>query len=274
MLLQGRGIRFRLTRLWSRTRTLAELGWLLFLRDFRARFRQTFLGSVWAVGQQLISYMPMVLVGGQLGLGGDKDPGAYAMHSLFGLLIWQMFWDGLFSAQWIGRRMRGVLAEKPFPSESILVAGTSQAVFNGAIYVAVMVAAWVVLRRMPPASFLIGVLSLPLVVVAGLAVGIFVVPLTFVYLDFRYALPFLAPLLMWSAPILYDTPESGPLRWVNEANPLTYLVNVPRDWLTVGWQLEELAFPAIVAISFALLALGLRFYRHAMPRAMECLPRR
>lgn len=268
------GVRVRVSRLSSRTRTLAELGWLLFLRDFRARFRQTFLGSVWAVGQQLISYMPMVLVGGQLGLGGDRDPAGYALHSLFGLLIWQMFWDGLFSAQWIGRRMRGVLAEKPFPSESILVAGCSQAAFNGAIYVAIMTSAWVVFQRMPPASFLLGVLSLPLVVLAGLSVGIFFVPLTFVYLDFRYALPFLAPLFMWSAPILYDTPDSGPLHWVNRVNPLTYLINVPRNWLTVGWALEEIAFPAILAVSLVLLGVGLRFYRHAMPRAMECLPRR
>jgi lipopolysaccharide transport system permease protein len=274
MRLRGHGIRFQLGRLWSRARTLTELGWLLFLRDFRARFRQTFLGSIWAVGQQLISYAPMVLVGGQLGLGGDMDPVRYALHSLFGLLIWQMFWDGLFSAQWIGRRMRGVLAEKPFPTESVLVAGCSQAAFNAAIYVVVMLASWVVLRRMPPPSFLLGVMALPLVIVAGLAVGIFVVPLTFVYLDFRYALPFLAPIFMWSAPILYDSPATGYLHWVNRINPLTYLVDVPRDWLTTGWQLEELIFPVIIGVSLVLLAIGLRFYRHAMPRAIECLPRR
>ena len=268
------GLRGRLRETWRRARTLAEMGWLLFLRDYRARFRQTFLGSIWAVGQGLLAYLPMVVVGSQLGLGGDRDPARYALHSLYGLLIWQMFWDGLFSAQWIGRRMRGLLAEKAFPVESVLVAGCSQAAFNAAIYLAVMVAAWVAIRRVPPASFVLGVLSLPLVIVAGLSVGVFVVPLTFIYLDFRYALPFLAPMFMWSAPILYDSPAAGPLHWVNRINPLTYIIDVPRDWLTTGWQIEEVVFPATLGVSFVLLAIGLRFYRHAMPRAIECLPRR
>ena len=133
--------------LLTRAHTMVTMGWLLFLRDYRARFRQTFLGGLWAVGQQLLSYAPMVLVGGQLGLGGDRDPVRYALHSLFGLLLWQMFWDGLFSAQWIGRRMRGVLAEKPFPTESVLIAGCSQAAFNGTVYLVVMLASWVEIGR-------------------------------------------------------------------------------------------------------------------------------
>ena len=111
-------------------------------------------------------------------------------------------------------------------------------------------------------------------IVAGLSIGIFVVPLTFIYLDFRYALPFLQPVFLWSAPILYDSPDAGALHWVNRVNPLTYLINVPREWLTEGWRLEEIVFPVTVGVSFALLALGLKFYRHAMPRAIECLPRR
>jgi hypothetical protein len=51
-------------------------------------------------------------------------------------------------------------------------------------------------------------------------------------------------------------------------------VNAPRDWLTTGWRLENIVFPVTVVMSMALLAIGLRFYRRAMLRAIECLPRR
>jgi homopolymeric O-antigen transport system permease protein len=260
--------------IWIRARDIAVLGWLLFMRDYRARSRQTFLGSVWTVGQQLLSYVPMVFVGGQLGWMGNGDSARYALHSVVGLLIWQMFWDGLNSPQWIGRRMRGLLSQTPVPPEAVLAAGCWQAAFNAAIYLAIMLTTWIALWRVPPASIVIGILSLPLVILAGLAVGVFVVPLTFVYLDFRYVLPFLAPALVWSAPVMYDTPASGPLYWMNRLNPLTYLVNAPRDWLTTGWRLQNLVFPIAVVMSMALLAVGLRFYRRAMPRAIECLPRR
>src|SRR5262249_14898806 len=135
-------IRARVANMWDRARTLGELGWLLFLRDFRIRFRQTFFGSLWAIAQVLLSYLPLVFVGSQIGLAGDRDPRRYALHSLLGLLIWQMFWDGLFSPQWIGRRMRGLLSETAFPPESILVAGASYAFYNAAIYVVVILAAF------------------------------------------------------------------------------------------------------------------------------------
>ena len=267
-------IRARAANIWDRTRTLGELGWLLFLRDFRIRFRQTFFGSLWAIVQVLLSYLPLVFVGSQIGLAGDRDPRRYALHSLLGLLIWQMFWDGLFSPQWIGRRMRGLLSEAAFPPESILVAGASYAFYNAAIYVVVILLAFPMLRIAPPASLALGILAVPLVILAGVAVGLWVVPLTFVYLDFRYALPMLSPVLMWTAPILYDEPASGALRWANRINPLTYIVDAPRDWFSTGWQPEEVAFPVAMVVSFVLLLLGLRFYRSAMPRVIECLPKR
>src|SRR4029077_4916278 len=103
--------------------------------------------------------------------------------------------------------------------------------------------AFVAARTLPPPSFVLGVAALPLVIVAGMSLGVFIVPLTFIYLDFRYALPLAAPALMWTAPILYDSPAAGPLHWVNRINPLTYLIDAPRDWLVSGWRLEEAAFP-------------------------------
>lgn len=266
--------RSRLAAAWGRARTLAELGWLLFLRDYRTRFRQTYFGSFWAVGLVLLSYLPLVLVGSQLGLGGGKDPRLYALHSLLGLMVFQMFWDGLFSPQWVSRRLRGVMTEVALPLEAVLVTGACYALFNAVIYLALMLVAFVGFGVWPPTSFLLGVLALPLVIAAGVSVGVFFVPMTFIYLDFRYGLPLLQPALMWTAPILYTSPESGPLHLLNRLNPLSYLLGAPRTWLTIGWTLEEAAFPIAVGASLALLAVGLRFFKYSMPRALECLPRR
>ena len=264
--------RARVAAAWASLRTLLQLGFLLFLRDYRARFRQTLLGSVWAVGGVLLSYVPLVLVGSHFGLGGGQK--LYALHSMFGLLLWQMFWDGLYLPQWIGRRLRGVLGEVHFPPEAVLVAGCCYAAFNATFYLLIMLTGYFVVGAWPPASFVLGILAMPLVIVAGLSVGVYLVPVTFIYLDFRYALPLLQPALMWTAPILYETPASGPLYWMNRLNPLTYFIEAPREWLGQGWRLEEAAFPIAVAISLAVLAAGLRFYHYSMPRALECLPRR
>lgn len=258
----------------NRARATLELGRLLFLRDYRARVRQTYLGSVWLVSQVLVSFLPPVLVGGQLGVGSTKEPRLFLLHAISGLLLWQMFWDGVYSPQWLARRVRGLLSDVAFARESVLVAGCGYAVFNACIYVVLMAIGYASVGMVPPSSAVLGLVAAPLLIMAGLAVGVFLVPLSFVYLDVRYALPMLAPMLMWTAPILYDSPESGPLHWVNVINPLTYLVTTPRQWMTSGWGLNDWGFPVAVVVSGALLLAGLRFFRYAMPRAIECLPHR
>ena len=49
-----------------------SVGFPVVPRDYRARFRQTFFGSLWAVGQVLLSYVPLVMVGSHFGLGGGQ----------------------------------------------------------------------------------------------------------------------------------------------------------------------------------------------------------
>lgn len=259
---------------WARLYLMFELGRLLFLRDYRIRARQTYLGSVWLVSQPLLSFLPVVLVVSQLGLVAGKDPKTYALHGIAGLLLWQMFWDGFYNPQWLARRVRGLLSEAAIPLESVLVASSGYALFNACVYLALLVVAYASLGMMPPVSALAGMLATPLMILAGLAFGVFLVPVSFVYLDVRFGLPLLAPALMWSAPILYDTPASGPLHWVNLLSPLTYLVNTPRHWLTVGWQVNDGSYFVAMALAGLLLTAGLRFFRRAMPRALECLPHR
>ena len=72
-------------------RHLVRLGKLLFLRDFRFRYRQTLLGYLWAVARPLMAVLPLTLVGSAFGLGGDMRTADYALFALSGFLMWQVF---------------------------------------------------------------------------------------------------------------------------------------------------------------------------------------
>ena len=97
-------------------------------------------------------------------------------------------------------------------------------------------------------------------------------PLTFVYLDFRFGLPMLSPLLLWTAPIIYAPPEEGILAVINRWNPLTYLINIPRQWLVGGATGDDLLFLLCAAAVGVLLLASLRFLRQALPVAVQSLP--
>lgn len=260
---------------FRRFRTVLRLGWLLFLRDFRMRYRQTYLGPLWAVARVVLTGAPLILVGSHFGLGGGRSAGEYVVFALVGLIIWQVFWDAVVSPQWVARRMRKMLTEAAFPIDAILVAGSGYVLFNTVIYLGLMAVALAIFRVPPPWTLPLGVVALPGLLLAGLALGVFFVPLTFVYLDFRYGLPFVSTALLWTAPIFYvSSPDQRLLYAVNTWNPLTYLIDVPRQWFVTGPSGHDGLFVACLAGFLLLLAAGLRFYRYAMPLAVERLPQR
>ena len=259
----------------ARARYLVHLGWLLFLRDYHLRYRQTYLGSLWAVSKVVLTGLPLVLVGGHFGMGGDRSPMAYAAFALVGLIIWQIFWDAVISPQWIARRMRKLCTEIAFPRAAIVIAGCGYVLFNATIYLVLIGVAMLVFQVAPPATLALGLIALPGLIVAGLAVGMFFVPLTYVYLDFRYGLPFLSQFLLWTAPIFYvSQPDQKLLYTINRLNPLTYLIDIPRQWVVAGPTADDWLFAPCILAFAGVFVLGARFYRRAMPLAIERLPQR
>ena len=259
----------------GRGRSFAQLvqqARLLVLRDFRFRYRQAYLGYIWAVARPVASMLPLILVGNAFGLGGEMDATEYALFALAGFLLWQMFWDSVISPQWLARRLRRTFKEAPLRPEAVVAAGAGLVLFNASFYAAIFVLASALTTTAPPATLWLALLAFPVIVLGGLAIGAFFVPLTFVYLDFRFGLPLLSPFLLWTAPILYASPKAGVLAVVNRWNPLTYLINIPRQWLVRGTTGDELVFLICALVFGALFWLALRFLRRAMPLAVESLP--
>ena len=253
-------------------RQLLQQGRLLVLRDFRFRYRQAYLGYIWAVARPVAGVLPLILVGNAFSFGGDMEAAEYALFATGGFLMWQLFWDSVISPQWLARRLRRTFQEAPLRPESVVAAGAGLVLFNASFYAAIFVVASVLARTVPPSTVWLTLLAFPIIVIGGLAIGAIFVPLTLVYLDFRFGLPLLSPFLLWTAPILYASPEAGVLAVVNRWNPLTYLINVPRQWLVRGTTGDELAF-LFCALAFgALFWSGLRFLRRALPLAVESLP--
>jgi lipopolysaccharide transport system permease protein len=113
---------------------LVRLGRLLFLRDFRYRYRQAFLKYAWAVARPLMGVLPLILVGNAFGLGGDMSASEYALFALSGFLMWQMFWDAVISPQWIARRLRRTFVDGPLRPEAVVAAGAGLVIFNSMFY--------------------------------------------------------------------------------------------------------------------------------------------
>ena len=103
-----------------------ELIWRLFLRDFKARYRQTVLGVLWAI------LMPIITVGIFVGMnrsgvfqaGEMKVP--YPLFALVGVTIWGVFSTALSSACSSLINAGPMLVKINFPKISLVIASTGQ----------------------------------------------------------------------------------------------------------------------------------------------------
>ncbi len=240
------------------------------MRDFQYRFKLTYLGYTWACLRPLLTGVPLIFVGSQFNFGSTAELGiSYPLFAFVGLMLWQSFWDGLFYPQWVMRRTRKVLTRVRFPYKAILVASVCYVMFNLIVYTAMIGVALVVFGASPGPEILLGVVSLPLLMMSGLAIGTLLAPLVLVYLDLRYGLPLIAGVALWSIPAIYVTPESGPLHVINTWNPVTYLVNTPRVWLTGGGTPETTLFMAVLGMFLVLSMLSMKFYERTIRIAVD-----
>ena len=247
-----------------------KLGWFLFLRDFRYRFRQTYFGYIWAFIKPLLAALPIIIVGNQFDLDRNNPLKVnYAVFSFVGLMLWQVFWDSIVFPQWMMRRTRSILKRVPFKYWAVVVAGCFYVLFNLLIYIGLTFIVLIIFNVSPPWTAFLGVLALIPLILCGLSIGIFIAPITLVYLDLRYSLPTLAGLLLWSVPVVYVTPETGLLNIINRWNPVTFLINVPRAWLISGLSSSDWMFFLSCMLFFVFFLWSVRFYKKAMPVVVE-----
>jgi len=260
----------KIDQLKKEAHNTVKLGWFLFLRDFRYRFRQTYFGYIWAVIKPLLSALPIIIVGNQFDLAKNNPLQVnYAVFSFVGLMLWQVFWDSIVFPQWMLRRTRSILKRVPFKYWAVVLAGCFYVLFNLLIYIVLTAMVLIIYKISPPWTVFLSIFALIPLILSGLSIGIFIAPLTLVYLDLRYSLPTLASILLWSVPVAYVTPDKGLLSLVNRWNPLTFLINTPRAWLISGFNSSDWLFLLSFTLFFALFLGSVKFYKRAMPLVVE-----
>lgn len=254
----------------SSIRNIIHLGWLLFLRDFRYRFRLTYLGYAWAFVRPVFMVLPFILVGRQFNFGESiGDEVSYEVFAFVGFLLWMVIWDSIVIPQWFIRRVRRIVKSVLFQYMAVIVAACFYILFYLCIYLIEIFLILVLFGVDLTWSQLAGVIIFPLLMIPGLCVGIMIAPISFIYLDFRYSLPAVAGIILWTAPVLYVAPKDGILYVLNTFNPVTYLVNVPRSWFIGADTAGLIGFSACMVAAVFLLILSIKFYLRAVPIAKE-----
>jgi lipopolysaccharide transport system permease protein len=193
----------------------------------------------------------------------------YPVYVFTGAMIWAIFMDAVNAPLQQTIAAKHMLAKINFPREALVVSGIYQTLFNGAIKIALLLAALLFLGIYPDwrlAWFPLGIVSL---ILAGTALGLLLTPVGVLYTDIGKSLPLLLQFLMYFTPVVFPMPADGWAALLFRLNPMTPLVLTTRDWLT-GFSPQYLGpFCLVNAGVIALLLIVWVVYRAAMPILIE-----
>jgi lipopolysaccharide transport system permease protein len=248
-----------------------ELAWRLYVRDTRARYRNSLLGYVWVFVPPLVAALPFIFLNAQGVIKIGETPLPYGAYTMVGTMIWQVFVDALNSPLQAVSSARYMLTRINFPREAILLSGLMQVSFSFLVRLLLLagVLTWYgIVPSVTAFLFPLGILAL---VLTGFALGLLLTPLGLLYSDVQRVLAICIPFLMLLTPVLYPTPQSSLAGIVVALNPLTPLVTNTRDWLTLGTTPDLAGFIVVTALMTALLVVGWVAYRVALPHLVARL---
>jgi lipopolysaccharide transport system permease protein len=248
---------------------IRELIWRLFLRDFKAKYRQSFLGILWALLNPVITVGVFVLLNksGVFNIGETGIP--YPVFAMVGLTVWTLFSTGLTACCNSIISAGNMVAKINFPKSSLVIAAMGQAVVDFLVRLILTVVVFTIFGIIPCWT----VVFIPLAVfpffLLTLGIGFFLALLNGIFRDVANIVTLFSTFLLFLLPVLYPPPATGLLSQINSWNPLSCMIVACRDLVFAGRLSDPSGFALSSLISIILFLFFWRFFHIVEPKIAE-----
>jgi lipopolysaccharide transport system permease protein len=239
---------------WKEMFDYRELLIFLIWRDIAVRYKQTVLGSVWAILHPLMLMLIFTFFFGRM-VSVEAEGVPYPVFIFAALIPWTLFSQGFSQAALSLATQQNLLTKVYFPRLFVPIAAAS--VFLVDLAYSLGIYAFVLLYYQVTPSWTVIFLPLLIVVtlVATLSLGVMLSALTVFYRDFKHLVPFLVQIFIYITPVIYPVrviPQK--YHWFLALNPMFGLVTAYRSAIYGRpWHFQSLAISTASAlISFVL----------------------
>lgn len=246
-----------------------ELAWRLFVRDVSARYRQSVFGILWAFLPPLLSGMVFIILQSRDILNVGSTNVAYPLFVLIGTILWQVFTESVNAPLRAVQSAMPMLAKINFPREALILAAFYEILLSLAIKSVVIVGVLVYFKITANTAMLLAVPAVVLLILLGMAIGLFLTPIGMLYTDIGMALGAITQLWFFVTPVVYPPPASFPFNLIAKLNPVSPLLVGIRDLLTIGTIKVPELFWLFSGLSTVGLFISWVLYRLAMPIIIE-----
>lgn len=243
--------------LWKYKELLYFFTW----RDFKVRYKQTFIGASWAVFQPFMTMVVFSLFFGTLAkIPSDNTP--YPIFIYVGLLFWQFFSSALSDTSNCLIANQSIITKVYFPRLILPMSAVITKFVDFIIAAFILVGLMIYYGYLPNLN---GLFIIPLLLVitfmASVGGGLILASVNVKYRDVRYVLPFFIQILLFVTPVIYPASIAGKYSWLLAFNPMTGVIQTARASLLgttpINWMLLGLS----TLVCAVILAIGIVYFK-------------
>ena len=238
-----------------------ELLYFLTKRDIKVRYKQTFLGGLWAIIQPFLTMVVFTLFFGRLAkMPSDGIP--YPIFVYAGVLPWSYFANALSTS---GNSLVGnatLISKVYFPRLIIPASASLAGLLDFFVALLVLGAMMAYYHYIPNLGIFLFPLLVGLTFLCAVGVGLWLSALNVQYRDIRYAIPFIIQLWMFLSPVIYPVSiVEEQYRWLLALNPMGGVIKAYRASLLGHQPIDWFLLSLSTAIILILLLSGLYYFR-------------
>jgi lipopolysaccharide transport system permease protein len=239
-----------------------ELFYFMAWRDIIVRYKQTFLGVIWAIARPLITMAVFAFVFGKVANLATNGVN-YPLFVLSGLLPWLLFSASIMDTSMSLINNIHMISKVYFPR---IILPISNIIVHLVDFLISLVMLLVLLLFMGQLNYWM-IFGLPLFIgfafLLSLGAGLWLSAITVRYRDFRFIVPFLVQFGVFISPVGYSSfLLSEKWQWVYFLNPMVGIIEGFR-WCCFGIYHTNLPFAVFLScvVNAGLLITGFRFFR-------------
>lgn len=211
-----------------------ELFYFFTWRDIKVKYKQTYLGVLWALLQPLGLMLIFVLIF-RNSLKFETGWLPYPIFVLSGLILWSLFQSSVSHAGESMIQNAAIIRKIYFPRLIIPGSAVLVALFDFLMgFFIFIVFCFIYHQPVNSKALLYFPAGIMLTLIAGFGAGTFLAALNIKYRDFRYTIPFVLQFLFFATQVLYPLQQvqQSWLRYVLSVNPVNAAVELFRAPLT------------------------------------------
>ena len=239
-----------------------DLLYLLVWRDIKVRYKQTFVGTSWAIFQPFIAMVVLSLFFGKLAkVPSDGVP--YPIFAYSALVPWTYFVNVLTQSSNSVVLNRAVSTRIYFPRLIVPMTAVMTGLLDFAIASLILLGMMVFYGIVPTMAIFTLPFFVLLSIATALGLGLWLAALNVQYRDIGFVLPFLTQIWLFVTPIAYPS-SLVPEKWhaIYGLNPMAGVVEGFR-WALLGKsQAPGMMLAISVVVVVALLLGGILFFRN------------